>query len=227
VIFERSHQIDMIRYRFRKLGPWVFAGQMLFILWDRFTIQPRSQRRIDQLLEGHDISPPDGRIPTHDVESVNDPEVIELVRGQDAKAIIVSGTRIIGRRMLAAGRQFINIHCGITPRYRGVHGAFWAVVEGRPDLAGTTVHLIDPGVDTGAIIGQAAIEVEATDTYRTLPAKQYLVGLRLMEDAVAAALSGSLSTYRRDDLESRQWYSPTPRDYWQYRRNLKKLATQR
>ena len=225
VIFEQSHRAAMIRYRLKKLGPWILAGQMAFLVWDRLAIQPRSQSRIDRLLKGHDISPPDSRIPTIDVDSVNQAEVIERVRQLNPRAVVVSGTRIIGRRMLATAPRFINIHCGITPRYRGVAGAFWAVYENKPELAGTTIHLIDPGVDTGAIIGQATIQVERDDTYRTLPVKQYLAGLPVMAQGIEAALSGKLSTYQRDDLESQQWYSPTPAEYWQYRRNLMKLKS--
>jgi hypothetical protein len=225
IVFERSHQKDMIRYRLRKLGVWTVARQLAFLVWDRLFVQRQSQPRINQLLVGYDITPPDDRIPTCDVDRINSVEVLDLVRQQAPKTIVVSGTGIIGRKLLAAGRQFINIHCGITPRYRGVHGAFWAVVEGRPELAGTTVHLIDAGVDTGAIIAQATIDIEASDTYRTLPVKQYLVGLPLVAKAVEASLSDSLSTYQRDDLESRQWYSPTPWEYWLYHQKLRKLKS--
>jgi methionyl-tRNA formyltransferase len=159
-----------------------------------------------------------------DVPSVNGEAVKTLLREHQPRVVVVSGTGIIGRQTLTLAPIFLNIHVGITPRYRGVHGGFWAVYEGRPELAGTTVHLIDPGVDTGAIYGQTTIPVDPdTDTYRTLPVKQYLAGLKLMEEAVRAALDGSLTTYQRDDLESRQWYSPTVREYWQFVQRLRSL----
>jgi phosphoribosylglycinamide formyltransferase 1 len=116
---------------------------------------------------------------------------------------------------------FINVHVGITPRYRGVHGGFWAIYENRPELAGVTVHKIDPGVDTGAIIAQTTVNVDPrADTFRTLPVKQYLAALPLMRDAVGAALDGTLATMTRDDLQSQQWYSPTFADYLVYLRHL-------
>ena len=43
----------------------------------------------------------------------------------------------------------INMHAGITLRYRGVHGGYWALAEQHPEWVGTTVHLVDPGIDTG------------------------------------------------------------------------------
>ncbi len=159
VVFEAPHVRKMLRHRLRVLGAWIVAGQLLFLLWDRLVIRPRSRALIDQLMKGYDTRPPDGRLPTTDVASVNSPEVLALLQALQPQVIVVSGTGILGRRALAVGCPFVNIHCGITPRYRGVHGAFWAVVEGRPDLAGVTVHQIDAGVDTGAILAQASITV--------------------------------------------------------------------
>jgi methionyl-tRNA formyltransferase len=226
VIFEAPHLRKMLRYRLRKLGAWKVAGQLAFLLWDRLVIRPRSRGARARRLAELDIRAADGRIPPADVESVNGSEVAALLREIEPAVVVVSGTGIIGKRVLALGPTFINVHCGITPRYRGVHGAFWAVYEGRPELAGVTVHLVDPGVDTGAILGQALITVDPRrDTYRTLPVKQYLAALDLLAEAVQDALAGTLKPYTRDDLESRQWYSPTPGEYLHFVRQMRKLRS--
>jgi hypothetical protein len=226
VIFEAPHMRKMLRYRLRALGLWQVLAQLLFLVWDRLMIQPRSTPMIARILKDRDIRPPDGRIPTTDVESVNGAEVKTLLGHLKPKVVVVSGTSIIGKKVLGMAPTFINIHCGITPRYRGVHGAFWAIYEGRPELAGVTVHLIDAGVDTGAILGQAKIEVDPrTDSYRTLPVKQYLVGLNLMNQAVEDALRDQfVSCIPISGLESRQWYSPTPIQYLRFLSRLKRLG---
>ena len=60
--------------------------------------------------------------------------------------VVVNGTRIIAARVLeSAGCPVVNLHAGITPRYRGVHGGYWALAERHPEWVGTTVHLVDPG----------------------------------------------------------------------------------
>lgn len=221
VVFEAPHTTKMLRYRLKKLGWWVVAGQLAFLFYDRLVIRPRSRPLIESLLTGYDISLPDGRLRVIDVESVNGAEVTRLLSELKPSVVVVSGTGIIAKRILALAPTFINIHVGITPRYRGVHGGFWAVYEGRPDLAGTTIHRVDPGVDTGAIIGQVNITVDPSgDTYRTLPVKQYLAALDVMRSAVGAAINGNLQTYQRSDLESRQWYSPTPGEYIQFLRQM-------
>ncbi|MEO0565967.1 MAG: formyl transferase, partial [Chloroflexota bacterium] len=180
VIFETSKLKKLLRYRLRVLGPWTVFNQLLFVAFDRLVIRLRSRGAIDALLADHDDSPPDAQLRCVDVETVNSEAVRELLREAAPGCVVVSGTGIIGSKTLATAPTFINIHVGVTPRYRGVHGGFWAVVEGRPDLAGTTVHLIDKGVDTGAIIAQATITPTPEDSFRTLPVKQYLAGLPLM-----------------------------------------------
>jgi methionyl-tRNA formyltransferase len=222
VVFEAPHTRKMLRYRLKKLGAWKVAGQLAFLVYDRLVIRRQSQAKIEHLLEGYDVRPPDGRFPILDVDSVNGAETAALLIEIKPQVVVVTGTGIIAKRVLALAPTFINIHVGITPRYRGVHGGFWAVYEGRPDLAGTTIHRVDPGVDTGAIIAQTSIAVEADDTYRTLPVKQYLAALAVMTEAVRAALDDRLTTYSRDDLESQQWYSPTLPEYWRFLKRLRR-----
>lgn len=223
VVFEASQYRKILRYRLKKLGWWQVANQLAFSVYDRAVIRPRSQAQIDALLADYDDTAPDERLRCIDVESVNSAQVRDLLTEVMPACVVVSGTGIIGKKVLALAPVFINVHVGITPRYRGVHGGFWAIVEGRPNLVGVTVHQIDPGVDTGAIIAQVPVEVDPhTDTFRTLPVKQYIAALPLMSQAVDDVLAGTLTTFTRDDLESKQWYSPTLRDHVAFRRNLQR-----
>lgn len=224
VVFEAPHTGKMLRYRLKKLGWWKVSGQLAFLVYDRLVIRRRSRPLIEHLLQGHDIRQPDDRLPVLDVESVNGKVVSDLLAEKKPSVVVVTGTGIISKKILALAPTFINIHVGITPRYRGVHGGFWAVYEGRDQLAGTTIHRVDPGVDTGAIIDQTIITVDPlTDTYRTLPVKQYLAALDSMSQAVRAALDNTLKTYTRDDLESQQWYSPTPGEYLRFLTQMRQL----
>ncbi|MEZ4668200.1 MAG: formyl transferase [Anaerolineae bacterium] len=157
VVFEAPHTGKMLRYRLRKLGAWKVAGQLAFLVVDRLFIRPQSQAKIGRLLADYDVRPPDGGIAVLEVESVNGAETSALLTELQPQVVVVTGTGIIAKRVLALAPTFINIHVGITPRYRGVHGGFWAVYEGYPEWAGTTIHRVDPGVDTGAIIAQTTI----------------------------------------------------------------------
>tara|TARA_B100000965_G_scaffold388828_1_gene393797 strand:+ start:239 stop:1036 length:798 start_codon:yes stop_codon:yes gene_type:complete len=52
----------------------------------------------------------------------------------------------------------INIHMGISPYYRGSDCNFWALYDGNIHLAGSTVHLLSKGLDSGPILYHAISE---------------------------------------------------------------------
>jgi methionyl-tRNA formyltransferase len=75
---------------------------------------------------------------------------------------------IIRRNVIdeADGRVF-NLHPSLLPRHRGCSSLTWAIAEGDA-VAGITYHYIDQGVDTGAILLQAAMQISPSDTQATL-----------------------------------------------------------
>jgi hypothetical protein len=224
VVFERPHLWRLLRYRRRRLGMATVAGQLLFQVWDRLIIRPRSRAVIRTLLAPYDLRPPDGRLPTVDVDSVNDAEVVALLEREQPQVVVVTGTGIIRRPVLGLAPMFLNIHCGITPWYRGVHGAFWAISDGRPERAGTTIHVVDAGVDTGPVVARRTIDIDPrSDTFRTLVIKQYLAGIDPMLDAVSAALEGVLPREAETTDEGAQWFSPTLVDHVRFVRRLRAM----
>jgi methionyl-tRNA formyltransferase len=214
----------MLQRRRKRLGLWQVAQQVLFLVWDRLYIRAASRKRISELLHGHDITPPDSQVRTIDVSNINASGVVQIIRNISPTCGVISGTSILRRPLIESVPVWLNIHCGITPRYRGVHGAFWAIYEGSPELAGVTIHKTDLGVDTGGIIIQDKIEIESTDTYRTLPVKQYLRGIPLMIEAVERVLKSSHIVDQRTDLESKLWYTPTISAYLKFRRQVKVIT---
>ena len=54
------------------------------------------------------------------------------------------------------------------------------------------MHLIDTGIDTGPILGQAWIELQPGDSFVTYPYLQIKAGLPLIVDAMGGALSARI-----------------------------------
>ena len=52
-------------------------------------------------------------------------------------------------------QKAINIHAGVSPYYRGTDCNFWALYDGNPHLAGTTIHLLSKGLDSGPMLYHA------------------------------------------------------------------------
>ena len=66
-----------------------------------------------------------------------------------------------------ASRRLFNIHFSALPAYRGVYTSIWPLLRGEHE-AGVTLHYMDPGVDTGAIVAQRRFPVPAYLTARQL-----------------------------------------------------------
>lgn len=147
------------------------------------------------------------------VASVNSEAARALLKRHRPDVVVVNGTRIIDATTLRCiDVPFINMHTGITPRYRGVHGGYWALYKGEPEHCGVTVHQVDEGIDSGAVLYQATITPTAHDTCVSLPMLQLAAGIPLMLQAVEDALNGILRP-RISDGPSAIWTHPTLGQY--------------
>jgi methionyl-tRNA formyltransferase len=82
----------------------------------------------------------------------------------------------------------LNLHPSYLPYNRGQYPNVWSIVEGTP--AGTTIHYIDEGVDTGDIVAQKRIPVDSVDTAESLYRKLEQASLRLFQETWPLIISG-------------------------------------
>jgi methionyl-tRNA formyltransferase len=203
----------------KRLGLRKTLGQIAFRLVIVPWLKATSRRRVDEIIRqfGLDASPmPAVRLVR--VRSVNCEETIRFLQELQPRVVVVSGTRIIAARVLnCAPAVFINMHAGITPLYRGVHGGYWALVEHNVEACGVTVHEVDTGVDTGRILGQTRITPNGTDNFATYGFLQLAAGLPLLKRAIRDACEGQLRPVAAPGGESRLWTHPTLSEYVYHR----------
>ncbi len=219
---ERVPRKSIFRRRIKKLGFWTACGQVLFQILAIPLLNRIYRPRIERIKAEHQIT--DAPIPKqliHHVQSVNDATVVTLLQKFKPDVVLVAGTRIIKPNLLACSMApFINIHAGITPLYRGVHGAYWALVERNPAACGVTVHLVDEGIDTGAVLGQTLITPTAHDSFVTYTLLQLKEGLQLLYNAVQAAGEHRLTPQASLVQQSKLRSHPTLWFYlWQWLRH--------
>ena len=214
VIEKPISRLMLLKRRIVRIGFVDVIGQILFMLYLPL-LRFLTKKHIHSIEVNACLATerPAGIIITR-FESINSQECIDWLRNESPAIVILNGTRIVSSELLGSCNAiFFNIHCGITPAYRGVHGGYWALVRGDISNVGVTVHLVDVGIDTGNIIYQTAIKIDGKDNFLTYPVKQYVEGIPLMKQAIADVIAGNLRTYQRDDLSSAIWYHPT---LWQY-----------
>ena len=213
LIEEGESTSTFLRRRLRKLGWLQTAGQVAFMLYARVGMW-RARRRRSVLLEAFDTQGIPGT-QIRKLQSVNSAQARGLLRKLAPTVVVVNGTRIISAKTLASVRApFINMHAGITPGFRGAHGGYWALATGAVRDCGVTVHRVDAGVDTGAVLAQARISPARSDNFFTYPLLQLGAGLPLLLDAVADACAGMLREVPTSGTSaSAQWYHPA---LWTY-----------
>jgi len=105
--------------------------------------------------------------------------------------------RILPESVIAqAERGFLNTHPSYLPWNRGKNYNFWALVEGTP--FGVTLHMVDKGIDTGAIVAQKIIDYDWTDSGATLFTKAQEEIVTLFEETWPDFVSGKLVPVPQD-----------------------------
>jgi methionyl-tRNA formyltransferase len=219
ILEEKVSRLQLARRRMKKLGPITVMGQMLFVSVVVPFLKKSGRRRIEVIKKKYKLDDSPICSEVIRVPSVNSPAARDALRRLKPAVVVVNGTRIIGRETLrAVTAPFINTHAGITPHYRGAHGGYWALADGRPDLAGSTVHLVDEGIDTGAIIRQATFAVGPEDSFATYPYLHVGVAIPILIDAVEQVLGNRLELRGvRPNLPSKLHHHPTLWGYFKGR----------
>lgn len=80
-------------------------------------------------------------------------------------------------------QRVINSHPALLPAFPGAHAVADAIEYGVK-VTGCTVHLVDSGVDTGPIIAQEPVVVDARDDASSLHERIKMVEWRLLPEVV-------------------------------------------
>lgn len=87
--------------------------------------------------------------------------------------------------------RVINIHPALLPAFPGMHAIEEALAAGV-EVTGVTVHYVDEGIDTGPVIRQEPVPIEAGDTVESLRARIQKVEHRLLPEVVHRLLEDEL-----------------------------------
>ncbi|GAA4001166.1 formyl transferase [Sphingomonas humi] len=155
------------------------------------------------------------------VASHNSPECRALVAELKPDIAVVYGTLVIGKALIQALPRTLNLHTGQSPRYRGSDTNFWPIYNREPQYLGSTVHLLDPGIDSGAILARGRAAIEPVETVHSLFGKAVAVGAELLCRAVGRVHDG-LAEPQPQDLSQGREYRSVERS-WAAERRVKQL----
>jgi folate-dependent phosphoribosylglycinamide formyltransferase PurN len=209
---------EIFKNRVRRQGAGTALGQVAFRTLVAPYLQRSSQRRMREIESEFQLDAtaiPESAVQR--VSSANAPETISSLQNLHPAVTVVFGTRILTPVTLSSARTaFINLHAGITPLYRGVHGAYWALCQRQKEYCGVTVHRVDNGIDTGGILAQALVAPTEKDNFATYPLLQIAAGLPLLKSAITKILEGHSCNLAPPAGPSHLWTHPT---FFEYMRN--------
>lgn len=117
--------------------------------------------------------------------------LLEALRSAEVDGIILAGyLSILPKAVIAAYEgRILNIHPSLIPKYcgKGFYGihVHRAVIEAGERESGATVHFVDEGIDTGAIILQERVAVLPKDTAESLQKRVLEIEHRILPRAIA------------------------------------------
>ena len=223
VVFEKTiSKTEQFRRRVKFIGFWNAVGQVIFMLTAFPFLKLTSAQKRKKILAQYKLDLTD--IPAEKIKRIDKLSSVkgtELLHELKPDLLIVNGTRILSKKTLeSVSAPFVNIHTGITPAYRGVHGGYWSVAKGQKEFFGTTIHYVDTGVDTGGIIEQVFADPGEKNNFYTYPYVQYATVLPVLKKVVQSFHDGQRpATKPAVANESALWFHPT---IFQWIGNLKR-----
>lgn len=137
------------------------------------------------------------------VYETDEDKIIELLKENNIDLIVLAGyLKIITPKFVDEFRnKIINIHPSLIPSFcgKGYYGekVHQGVIDYGAKVTGATVHFVDEGADTGAIIMQETVNVEQGDDAKSLAKRVLEVEHRILKESIRLFCENKLSIQGR------------------------------
>jgi len=128
-------------------------------------------------------------------------ELAMKISATKANVLLSAGCHHILSQEVIQSLEFgcFNVHPSLLPKYRGYSPIFWQYQQGDRQ-AGVTVHRMDSGVDTGAVVCQEGFEIPlGSPLSEVVPLYSAAAG-RLVATLMGLVVTRQVPTRRQDDL---------------------------
>ena len=145
-------------------------------------------------------------IRVYEVADINDAAFVEELRLLAPDVLFnIACLQLYKAPVLAVPRVgCINFHPGPLPRYGGMNGWVWAIINGETEY-GVTFHYMKEKIDAGNIIGLQKFPIETSETGLSLLMKCYEHGIALFRHVLHNILANTVEPMPQD-LSCRSYY---------------------
>ncbi len=104
-------------------------------------------------------------VPIVSVQNINDQATLETLEKYRPDLTAVSGTNLVGKKVINAAEKIINLHTGISPYVKGGPNCTnWCLAKNWFYLIGNTIMWLDAGIDSGKIIATEQTPLDGNET---------------------------------------------------------------
>jgi hypothetical protein len=108
-------------------------------------------------------------------DELNTLNTVDFIKSIKPDLVLVFGSGMIREPLMSAlPKDTINLHLGLSPRYRGAATLFWPFYMLEPNWAGTTFHHVVSTPDGGDIIHQVVPKLSKDDGIHDVACKAVL-----------------------------------------------------
>lgn len=204
IVVEHQGESGGFKSKLGKLLRFVVHPRQLFKALQMRSLEKVMQQKAHEVTlqgfgaEAFELRPPPECKVVHVVgkNAVNAPGTVASIRAMQPDVIAVCGTSLLKDAILSIPPQgVLNLHGGLSQKYRGIWTTHWAVVNEEPEYIGATVHYVSPGIDDGDIIFQGRPCLDGTDNPESLYVKVVKLGIEMMVAAITDVQAGTAHRY--------------------------------
>jgi methionyl-tRNA formyltransferase len=145
---------------------------------------------------------------------VNAEPTLDAIRTLEPKLIFVVGwSQLVREPFIALAREGVfGMHPTLLPRHRGRAPIPWAILSGLARTGVTLFEIVDSTADSGAIVGQAIVDIGPDETAETLFARISSAHVELVREYVPQLIARTAPRIPQDPRRASTWQKRTPAD---------------
>jgi methionyl-tRNA formyltransferase len=150
-------------------------------------------------------------IETGDINSL---DTLNAVRKLEPELVFVVGwSQLVHDPLIATAREGVfGMHPTLLPRHRGRAPIPWAILTGLARTGVTLFEIVDATADSGAIVGQAVVEIAPDETATTLFARLAEAHVELTREFVPQLIARTAPRIPQDPSRASSWPRRVPAD---------------
>jgi len=150
----------------------------------------------------------------HETRDINAAETLSAVRALDPELIFVVGwSQLVKDPFIALAREGVfGMHPTLLPRHRGRAPIPWAILSGLARTGVTLFEIVDATADSGAIVGQAVVDIAPDETATTLFDRIAEAHVELIRECVPMLLARTAPRQPQEPSRASSWPKRSPTD---------------